>query len=912
MNVLRIVVAATEEGAYLDATLAAACAACTESGIGAEIVAAAPPAAAKRYRKTAANVALLTTETESLARLYNAGAADAAAPYILFLREGVLIRAEGLRTLLDTICMAPEIGAVGPFGNRTAYAWQYLNAARMEADGLTAGTWLRETVGAPTQSLFLENFALLVRRECFVQTGGFSEDFPAAGGEDIDLSLRLKCMGRILLRVPVYFPHAGAEVCDLYDMARLSARAVLLERWGLDVGVPETLWHTALMDIEERLDPALIAATCRSARLRAPLVSLMMRVPDDEERFFEMLGEACAQLYPNVEIVACAADTEPLTERLPEAYRRDPSLRCVRVSGAQAEETYGALFARLAQGRYVGWCRADEILLPDKLTLMVDAFLQHPEIALATSMAARLAPDGRCTIPARRMPPIYGDSEVVDGTAAGRSILMECDNFIGAAGAVLVRREDLIPLHLADKSPADACAAWLSLLERGGCAVFRRPLCIERQESAEEEPEELVRRCIAWRRLIAAYWSRRVFITETADHDRALVRLREVHAERAEALLLQVDADVRRMYETDEEPLSVVVMDRIAACAHVRLDTPLGAMRALGALTLSGCTRDDITPLTLDTFIKRRNSIILMERRIIPDTASNVELFARTAVRGNLILHEIDDRPEDGTVLSASDYFAFRAVSAMQTSTPVLADYLREFNPHVVLMENQLAALPEKRTYAHGGGDVTVFFGALNRGADWAPLMDALNETIRVHEDRLFFLVTGDRAFYETLRTRRKQFVWGKRDGDPVASYADYTAALHASDIALLPLGDTAFNRAKSDLKFIESAGHGAVALASPTVYERTVRDGETGMIYRNVREFSRKLSLLITRPDLRTAIAENAYRYVAEHRLIGGHVDTYIAAYRDLFARREELERARRARVEKYFPQLVQCAREP
>ena len=58
------------------------------------------------------------------------------------------------------------------------------------------------------------------------------------------------------------------------------------------------------------------------------------------------------------------------------------------------------------------------------------------------------------------------------------------------------------------------------------------------------------------------------------------------------------------------------------------------------------------------------------------------------------------------------------------------------------------------------------------------------------------------------------------------------------------------------------------------------------------------------TAPYLRRTLAENAYRYVAEHRLLAQHLDDYIAAYREMFARREELERERLQRVEKFFPQ--------
>ena len=42
-----------------------------------------------------------------------------------------------------------------------------------------------------------------------------------------------------------------------------------------------------------------------------------------------------------------------------------------------------------------------------------------------------------------------------------------------------------------------------------------------------------------------------------------------------------------------------------------------------------------------------------------------------------------------------------------------------------------------------------------------------------------------------------------------------------------------------------------------------------------------------------------------AEHRLLAQHIDEYAAVYRELFERREELERERLQRVEKFFPNL-------
>ena len=83
--------------------------------------------------------------------------------------------------------------------------------------------------------------------------------------------------------------------------------------------------------------------------------------------------------------------------------------------------------------------------------------------------------------------------------------------------------------------------------------------------------------------------------------------------------------------------------------------------------------------------------------------------------------------------------------------------------------------------------------------------MPLINETIHKHGERLRFMVVSDYGFYEALQTAEKQFISGIQSGYVFVSYDRYMAALRSSDIALLPLNDTEFNRAKSDLKFIEA-----------------------------------------------------------------------------------------------------------
>ena len=108
-------------------------------------------------------------------------------------------------------------------------------------------------------------------------------------------------------------------------------------------------------------------------------------------------------------------------------------------------------------------------------------------------------------------------------------------------------------------------------------------------------------------------------------------------------------------------------------------------------------------------------------------------------------------------------------------------------------------------------------------------------------------------------------------------------------------LNPTRFNSMKSDLKFIECAGHGVTVLASPTVYENSIVEWQTGVIYRSEAEFEAKLRQLIEDTALRQQLASNAYQWVKEHRLLSQYYrqrrDWYLQMLEDLPRLNQELQ---------------------
>ena len=185
---------------------------------------------------------------------------------------------------------------------------------------------------------------------------------------------------------------------------------------------------------------------------------------------------------------------------------------------------------------------------------------------------------------------------------------------------------------------------------------------------------------------------------------------------------------------------------------------------------------------------------------------------------GWVIVTEFDDHPDHFGMLDADDQLAFRGVHAVQTSTPALAAILRTLNPEVAVFPNMIRALPDVRNFREPQV-LTLFFGALNRERDWAPLMPVLNEVAEKAGERLRFCVVHDQGFFDALRTPHKQFT-------PTCDYDTYMALLGQCEISLMPLEDTPFNRAKSDLKFIEAGACRAASLASHVVYADSIEDG--------------------------------------------------------------------------------------
>ncbi|WP_227321057.1 methyltransferase domain-containing protein [Acidisoma silvae] len=346
-----------------------------------------------------------------------------------------------------------------------------------------------------------------------------------------------------------------------------------------------------------------------------------------------------------------------------------------------------------------------------------------------------------------------------------------------------------------------------------------------------------------------------------------------------------------RARKTPAQPIAIrsTMLKPFAAVSDIRVIYPMRALKTDPSVS--------VQVGDIDTFpqpSERQPAICVLHRPLLVGD-EGVAVFRHLMQRGFLVVTEFDDLPDFMPQLRDERLMNFRAAHAVQTSTPVLAEALRQQNPEVAIFPNGISELRPIVNFMTPGS-VTLFFGALNRTVDWQPYMPVLNAAAAALGAQLQFQVVYDQAFFDALETPHKSFT-------PLCDHRTYMSLLAQSEISFMPLLDSAFNRAKSDLKYIEAASARVVPLASPTVYGDSIEDGVTGLIFRSESDLYEKIIRLVTAPGLGITIGNAARQSVAQARMDAYGVADRVAWYRSLLDRREELTRAIYDRVPELAP---------
>lgn len=325
--------------------------------------------------------------------------------------------------------------------------------------------------------------------------------------------------------------------------------------------------------------------------------------------------------------------------------------------------------------------------------------------------------------------------------------------------------------------------------------------------------------------------------------------------------------------------IAMTMLSPVGGVSDVRVGQPATALSGSAEVRTYLMLHNDPPPN-----VPGNQKIMILHRPLLAGGMGLLQLV-QLIRDGWLMVCEFDDNPKQMTILQARDIHNFDGVHGVQTTTETLAKVLREENPEIAVFENAVAELPEPCNFV-SDDKITLIYSGINRENEWPPFLSALNRVMRQFESRLHCKIIGDVKLYEALETPNKRFF-------PLCDYATYLSHLASAEIALMPLAETPFNCCKSDLKFLEASAHRVMSVASRTVYERTVSNHVTGLLFDKPSQLERHLNDIMNHPRAACRLADRARYYVREHRMLAELIIPRISWYRRLLENRLALHSA-------------------
>lgn len=313
------------------------------------------------------------------------------------------------------------------------------------------------------------------------------------------------------------------------------------------------------------------------------------------------------------------------------------------------------------------------------------------------------------------------------------------------------------------------------------------------------------------------------------------------------------------------------------ACAWYRAYVPGVQLKKLGYHVVldSQLTREDL----------ERFDVVVFQRKADPNAYRAIEMAKSL---GKLTVYELDD---DIFTIAASNPGArvWKQQAALAgakecmglcdlvtTSSHLLAEKLRRYNPNVRMLPNSLPAEAWDYPAPKEQRDdrvVVGWAGSTSHVEDFNIISEVVPQLIERYPHVEFEFAGGplNPALEQSDRVRRLE----------TTDIQNYNRLIERFDIGLIPLVDTAFNRSKSDLKFVEYSMVGIPSVASKLdPYTTSVVHGENGFLATNPKDWLKFTSRLIESPELRVEIATRAQEF-ARTRTIDKTIGKWIRAYK-------------------------------
>lgn len=230
---------------------------------------------------------------------------------------------------------------------------------------------------------------------------------------------------------------------------------------------------------------------------------------------------------------------------------------------------------------------------------------------------------------------------------------------------------------------------------------------------------------------------------------------------------------------------------------------------------------------------------------------------------------------------------------AVTVSSPGLAEVAMRLTPQTVYLHPNYINLS---TFRYGmtlkprivQGTTIGWSGTLRDEADLIPVARAWRQISREFPD-VQFVVQGyeSNALCSAVPASRLKVI-------PGVSVAEYPAALKNIDILCCSVANTPWNSRKTPIKWMEGSLSGAACVVSKALYGDTVEDGRTGLVACTDGDWLPLLSSLITSPERRKTLQQQAVVAVERDHSLEGHWQNVVLTWATILDERFRLNSGR------------------
>ncbi len=266
------------------------------------------------------------------------------------------------------------------------------------------------------------------------------------------------------------------------------------------------------------------------------------------------------------------------------------------------------------------------------------------------------------------------------------------------------------------------------------------------------------------------------------------------------------------------------------------------------------------------------------------------------------ILSEIDDDIFDvapynpaasslkpGSHLTQIAIDQFRNSDGLIVSTPYLKEVYAEFNEHIYVVPNSIDVQKWDSAKRKKKPGVRVGWVGSGSHSEDLELLDKVIDDVRAAQPEVTFVIC---SYFQEEMAALPAFLRDRAGVEivnkwvPILKYPGHVAA-QDFDIGLAPLRDNKFNRAKSNLRWLEYSALGIPCVASSVGhFKETLRDGRDALLATTPADFTRGILALVEDSKKRSRIGRAAHARVAEDFNVDKNLDLYLAAVEDCLKR--------------------------